>query len=39
MLAAESPATFIAFDLLAEGDEDLRGRPLAERNRPPRAGH
>ena len=31
MLAAESPATFIAFDLLAEGDEDLRGRPLAER--------
>jgi len=31
MLAAESPATFIAFDLLASGDEDLRGRPLAER--------
>src|ERR1039458_8870594 len=31
MLAAESPATFIAFDLLASGDEDLRSRPLAER--------
>jgi ATP-dependent DNA ligase len=31
MLAAESPATFIAFDLLASGDEDLRARPLAER--------
>ncbi|MGA2283285.1 MAG: ATP-dependent DNA ligase [Candidatus Dormibacteria bacterium] len=31
MLAAESPATFIAFDLLAEGDEDLRGQPLTER--------
>ena len=30
MLAAESPATFIAFDLLASGDEDLRARPLAE---------
>jgi ATP-dependent DNA ligase len=31
MLAAESPATFIAFDLLAVGEEDLRGLPLAER--------
>jgi ATP-dependent DNA ligase len=31
MLAAEIPATFIAFDLLALGEEDLRGRPLAER--------
>jgi ATP-dependent DNA ligase len=31
MLAAEIPATFIAFDLLALGEEDLCGRPLAER--------
>jgi ATP-dependent DNA ligase len=31
MLAAEMPATFIAFDLLALGEEDLRERPLAER--------
>jgi ATP-dependent DNA ligase len=31
MLAAEIPATFIAFDLLALGEEDLRERPLAER--------
>jgi ATP-dependent DNA ligase len=31
MLAAQTPATFIAFDILAVGDEDLRGRPLAER--------
>ena len=30
-LAAESPAAFVAFDLLAEGDEDLRDRPFAER--------
>ena len=31
MLAAESPATFIAFDLLAAGDEDLRELPLRDR--------
>jgi ATP-dependent DNA ligase len=30
-LAAESPASFVAFDLLALGDEDLRARPQAER--------
>lgn len=30
-LAAETPATFVAFDLLAEGDEDLRPRPFRER--------
>jgi ATP-dependent DNA ligase len=30
-LAAESPASFVAFDLLAEGARDLRGRPQAER--------
>jgi ATP-dependent DNA ligase len=30
-LAAETPASFIAFDLLAEGDEDLTGRPFGER--------
>ncbi len=33
MLAAQTPATFIAFDLLAAGEEDLRGLPLAERTR------
>ena len=32
-LAAETPAWFIAFDLLALGDEDLRSRPLRERRR------
>ena len=31
MLAEQSPTTFIAFDLLAVGDEDLRGQPLAQR--------
>ncbi|TMB04324.1 MAG: ATP-dependent DNA ligase, partial [Deltaproteobacteria bacterium] len=31
MLAQESPASYIAFDLLALGDDDLRERPLAER--------
>lgn len=31
MLAARQPATFIAFDLLALGDRDLRSSPLAER--------
>jgi ATP-dependent DNA ligase len=30
-LAAETPAAFVAFDLLAEGGEDLRSRPQAER--------
>ena len=30
-LAAETPASFVAFDLLAEGDDDLRARPQAER--------
>ena len=30
-LAAETPASFVAFDLLALGDEDLRARPQAER--------
>jgi bifunctional non-homologous end joining protein LigD len=28
---AAGPVAFIAFDLLREGDEDLRGRPLRER--------
>jgi ATP-dependent DNA ligase len=31
MLAEQTPASFIAFDLLALGDEDLSGRPFAER--------
>jgi len=31
MLAEETPATFVAFDLLAEGDEPLLGQPFAER--------
>ncbi|MDT0156465.1 ATP-dependent DNA ligase [Microbacterium sp. ARD32] len=30
-LAAETPAMFIAFDLLAEGDDDLRALPFRER--------
>ncbi len=30
-LAAETPSSFVAFDLLAEGDEDLRERPQSER--------
>ena len=30
-LAAEIPATFVGFDLLAEGDDDLRAAPFAER--------
>jgi ATP-dependent DNA ligase len=30
-LAAEIPASFVAFDLLAENDLDLRSRPQAER--------
>src|SRR2546428_2000149 len=31
LLAAESPASFVAWDLLPLGDEDLREAPLAER--------
>ena len=31
MLAEQTPASFVAFDLLALGDDDLTGRPLAER--------
>jgi ATP-dependent DNA ligase len=31
MLAKETPASFVAFDLLALGDEDLTGRPFRER--------
>jgi ATP-dependent DNA ligase len=31
LLAAESPASFVAWDLLAVGDEDLREVPLEER--------
>src|SRR5437899_147385 len=32
-LAAETPASFVAFDLLALGDKDLTGEPFAERRR------
>jgi ATP-dependent DNA ligase len=31
LLSRETPARFVAFDLLARGDEDLMGRPFAER--------
>ena len=31
MLAAETPASFVAWDLLALGDEDLRGVPQGDR--------
>jgi ATP-dependent DNA ligase len=31
LLAAETPASFVAFDLLALGDKDLTDRPLTER--------
>lgn len=31
MLAEQTPAAFIAFDLLALGDDDYRGRPFRER--------
>src|SRR4029453_8417892 len=31
MLAEQTPASFVAWDLLALGDEDLRDRPQAER--------
>jgi ATP-dependent DNA ligase len=30
-LAKETPSAFVAFDILAEGDEDLRGLPQQER--------
>jgi ATP-dependent DNA ligase len=33
MLAAESPASFVAWDLLALGDEDLRQTPQGERRK------
>ncbi len=33
MLALETPASFVAFDLLADGDDDLRDAPLTERRR------
>ncbi len=32
-LAAETPASFVAFDLLAEGDDDLTGEAFTERRR------
>ncbi|MGK8558399.1 ATP-dependent DNA ligase [Nocardia gipuzkoensis] len=32
-LAAETPASFVAFDLLALGDKDLTGQPFTERRR------
>src|SRR3712207_354668 len=32
-LAGETPASFVAFDLLALGDDDLRGVPLGERRK------
>ncbi len=31
MLASQTPASFIAFDVLADGDQDFRGLPLRER--------
>ena len=33
MLSAATPAWFVAFDLLAEGDADLRAQPLGERRK------
>jgi ATP-dependent DNA ligase len=33
LLARRTPASFVAFDLLAEGDEDLRPLPQVERRR------
>ena len=38
LLAAQSPASFVAWDLLALGDEDLREAPLADAARAARAG-
>ena len=37
-LAAETPASFVAFDLLADDGRDLRARPQAERRAAARAG-
>jgi ATP-dependent DNA ligase len=31
MLAEQTPASFVAFDLLADGSDDLRDRPMSER--------
>ncbi len=31
LLAAQTPASFVAFDLLALGDDDVRARPFVER--------
>ena len=31
LLAGETPASFVAFDLLALGDDDLTGTPFAQR--------
>jgi ATP-dependent DNA ligase len=33
MLAEQSPASFVAWDILALGDEDLREKPLVERRK------
>ena len=33
LLAEQTPASFVVFDLLAEGDEDLTARPVADRRR------
>ena len=38
LLAATTPASFVAFDLLALDDEDLRAAPFGERRGPARAG-
>ena len=36
-LAAETPSSFVAFDLLAEGDDDLRPHPFCGAAPAPRA--
>jgi ATP-dependent DNA ligase len=33
MLAETTPAAFVAFDLLADGAKDLRGKPFAARRK------
>jgi ATP-dependent DNA ligase len=33
LLAGETPVSFVAFDLLALGDDDVMGRPFSERRR------
>jgi ATP-dependent DNA ligase len=33
MLAEQTPSSFVAFDLLADGDDDLRATPFAERRK------